>query len=286
MKKTQDRLMVTLARFIEEHCDETLLLAQLAKQANLSTTHLQKRFKAQIGVSPKEYQAACRLKKFKTGLRTKASVTESVYDSGHGSASRIYERLDQRVGMTPKEYQRKGEGLVISYASGMTPLGRILIAATDRGICFIQFADSAKKLLTLLEEEFPKATLTPIKKKNETQFKHWLQALNDYLAGTLIKLDLPLDVQGTAFQLSVWKYLQKIPRGQVLSYSELAVKLGQPRAVRAVASACAKNKIAVVIPCHRVLRGTGELAGYRWGLERKKKLLEIEEGPVGPSQKN
>ncbi len=286
MKKTQDTLMVDLARFIEEHCQVNLSLAKLSKQAGLSTTHLQKRFKAHIGVSPKEFQEACRLKRFKTQLRNKKSITEAVYDSGHGSTSRIYERLDQRVGMTPKQYQRKGEGLEISYASGATPLGRILIGATDRGICFLQFAESDKKLIEMLKDEFPKATFETLKRSNQGQFKRWLKDLNDYLAGTLAKLDLPLDVQGTAFQLSVWKYLQKIPRGKVLSYTELAVKLGKPSAVRAVASACAKNNIAVVIPCHRVLRGTGELAGYRWGLERKKKLLELEKGPEGPFDKN
>lgn len=286
MKKTQDTLMIELARLIEARCEESLPLAQLAKQAGLSTTHLQKRFKAQIGVSPKVFQEACRLKKFKAGLRHKKSITESVYDSGHGSSSRIYERLDQRVGMTPKEYQRKGEGLTISFASGVTPLGRILIGATDRGICFIQFGESEEQLSELLKAEFPKASFEALKKSNKALFKSWLKALNDYLAGTLAKLNLPLDVQGTAFQLGVWKYLQKIPRGQVLSYTELAVKLGKPSAVRAVASACAKNNIAIVIPCHRVLRGSGELAGYRWGLERKKKLLEIEKGPAGPSQKN
>ncbi len=278
MKKSADTLMIELARFIEAHCDETLSLAKLAAHTELSATHLQKRFKAQIGVSPKEYQEACRLKKFKTGLRTKKSITASVYDSGHGSSSRIYERLDQRVGMTPKEYQKMGAGLELSYAIAPTPLGKILLAATDRGICFLQFAETDEKLLGLLRDEFPKATLIKMRKSQTAQFKLWVKALNDYLKGTLVQLDLPLDIKGTAFQLSVWKYLQKIPRGKVLSYRELAVKLGKPKAVRAVASACARNGIAVVVPCHRVLRGNGELAGYRWGLERKKKLLALEKG--------
>lgn len=275
--------MLALARFIDEHCEDPLRLALLAERVGLSSTHLQKRFKAQIGVSPKEYQQACRLKKFKARLRRTKSITASVYETGHGSSSRVYERLDERVGMTPRQYQREGAGLAISYAVGKTPLGKILIAATDRGICFVQFADSDRALLGLLEEEFPQASLTKMRKSQRSQFKLWLHALNAYLEGSLAQLDLPLDVQGTAFQLSVWKYLQKIPRGEVMSYAELAHQLGRPTATRAVASACARNTIAILIPCHRVLRGSGALGGYRWGLARKERLLEIEEGPAGPS---
>lgn len=268
--------MLELPRFIEQNCEEKLSLKKLAKEMLLSSEHLQKRFKSQVGVSPKEYQDACRLKKLKHSLRVNKSVTESLYEAGHSSSSRVYEKLDQQVGMTPREYQKKGKGLEISYGSGVTPIGKILIAATDRGICFIQFGKSIKEMTLILKNEFPEAIIRPMTKANIKQFNTWLEALNHYLEGTVADLDLPLDIMGTSFQIKVWKYLQKIPRGETVSYTKVANDIGLPKAVRAVANACGRNNIAVLIPCHRVLRGTGELSGYRWGVERKRKLLELE----------
>lgn len=270
----EDTLMIQLARFIEKHSDETLPLTRLAKEAHLSAAHMQKRFKAAIGISPKEYQEACRLKLLKKNLRAGKSATESVYESGHGSPSRVYGKLSQRVGMTPREYKKGGAGLEISCAWATTPLGKVMMAATDRGLCFIQFGKSKAELLAAVAKEFPAAHIAEA--KSSAQFDAWVKELNAYLDGSVKQLTLPLDILGTAFQLKVWKFLQQIPRGETVSYTELARKIGQPSAVRAVASACARNNIAVVIPCHRVLRGSGDLAGYRWGLERKRELLKLE----------
>ena len=277
MANKLDNLIIKLARLIEERSDESLSLAALAREASLSPAHFQKRFKEQMGVSPKEFQEACRLKKLKGELRTGKTVTEALYEVGHSSPSRVYENLNEKIGMTPRQYQKQGQNLLISYAVASTVLGKMLLAATERGICFIQFGRTQKEMLETLTEEFPKAQLQKMPEASKDEFARWIKALDAYLAGSVKKLDLPLDIMGTAFQIKVWKFLQKIPRGETWSYSELALKLGNPKAVRAVASACARNNLAIVIPCHRVLRGSGELAGYRWGLERKKALLELEE---------
>jgi AraC family transcriptional regulator of adaptative response/methylated-DNA-[protein]-cysteine methyltransferase len=165
---------------------------------------------------------------------------------------------------------------LISYSVASTVLGKMLLAATERGICFIQLGRTQKEMLEALQDEFPKASIQVMPPESAAVFARWIKALDAYLAGSVKTLDLPLDVMGTPFQIKVWEYLQKIPRGSTWSYSELATKLGNPQAVRAVASACAKNKLAIVIPCHRVLRASGGLAGYRWGLERKKALLQLE----------
>ena len=268
--------MLDLARYIEAHCDETLSLETLAELAHFSPSHLQRRFKAVIGISPKEYQDSCRMRKLKTALHGEESVSFSVYDAGFGSMSRVYGRLDTHLGMTPKQYRAKGAGLQISYVSAGTPLGEVMMGATDRGICFIQFGEDANQLLFQLAKEYPAAELVPMTAMHEEQFRLWMQALSEYLDGHRSSLDLPIDVRGTAFQMKVWKYLQTIPVGQVESYKEVAEGIGSPKAVRAVANACANNTIAIAIPCHRVIRGNGELAGYRWGVERKRTLLDLE----------
>jgi len=268
--------MQDLCRYIEAHSDEALTLEQMAKQVHLSPAHLQRRFKAAIGISPKEYAESCRLKKLKKGLRQQACITDAIYDAGFTSSSRIYERVDSRLGMTPKQYRANGKGVVISYAVSKTPLGHMMMGATDRGLCFLQFGNGKKELVAQLTVEYSQAIILPMGKRHKEQFATWMQALSDYLSGHAATLNLPLDIRGTAFQLKVWKYLQTIPAGSVASYTEVAHAIGNPKAVRAVASACAKNRIAIVIPCHRVIRGNGELAGYRWGLERKRSLLDLE----------
>jgi len=268
--------MQDLCRYIEAHSDKILTLEHLAKQAHLSPAHLQRRFKAAIGISPREYAESCRLKKLKTGLRQQASVTNAIYDAGFASSSRVYERVDSRLGMTPKQYRAQGKGVVISYAASKTPLGYVLMGATGRGLCFIQFGDDKEALVAQLEAEYPQATVQPMGKTHKEQFAAWMQALSDYLRGATDVLDLPLDIRGTAFQLKVWKYLQTIPASSIASYTEVARAIGNPKAVRAVASACAGNCIAIAIPCHRVIRGNGDLAGYRWGLKRKRALLDLE----------
>jgi len=269
-------LMQDLCRYIEAHSGEALTLKQLAKQVHLSPAHLQRRFKLAIGISPKEYVDSCRLKKLKTGLRQHTSVTKAIYDAGFASSSRVYERVDSRLGMTPKQYRAQGKGVIISYAALHTPLGHVLMGATNRGICFIQFGDSKKELVARLVAEYSQAKIMPMGETHKEQFAAWMRALSNYLSGHVATLDLPLDIRGTAFQLKVWQYLQNIPAGSVESYSEVATAIGDPKAFRAVASACAGNRIAIAIPCHRVIRGNGDLAGYRWGLERKRALLDLE----------
>lgn len=265
-----------LTRQIEANPEQPVHLAQLAQRAGYSPFHLQRNFKAIIGSSPKEYQTAARLRTLKKELRKDAPVSDAIYQAGFGSGSRVYEKTDGQLGMTPSEYRSGGKGLTISHASGQTPLGLLMIGATDRGICFLQFGDSDKALEAELGRQFPAAVVQPMPATHQEQFKSWMAALNRHLRGLEPRLDLPLDVRGTAFQLIVWRYLQKLPYGEVRSYSEVAEAIGKPSAARAVARACASNGIALLIPCHRVVRGTGELGGYRWGVQRKRVLLDAE----------
>jgi AraC family transcriptional regulator of adaptative response/methylated-DNA-[protein]-cysteine methyltransferase len=265
-----------ICRYIEMHREEALPLATLSKMADLSPGYFQRRFKAIIGVSPKQYLDACRLGQLKQELRDGSNVTSAIYEAGFGSGSRVYEKLDTHLGMTPKQYRSGGKGLAISYACASSSLDRLMMAATDRGLCFIQFGPTEPALREALQREYPDAHLSAMPDDLKTQFEHWMQALELHLQGEKPHLDLPLDIQGTAFQLKVWHYLQKIPYGAVQSYAEVAAGIGQPTAARAVASACAANKLAIVIPCHRVIRGSGELGGYRWGLPMKRTLIDQE----------
>jgi AraC family transcriptional regulator of adaptative response/methylated-DNA-[protein]-cysteine methyltransferase len=265
-----------LTRQIDANPEQPFRLTQLAKLAGYSPFHLQRNFKAIIGSTPKEYQTAARLRTLKQELRKDAPVSDAIYQAGFGSGSRVYEKADTQLGMTPSEYRSGGKGLTISYASGQTPLGLLMIGATDRGICFLQFGDNDRALQAELRRQFPAAAVQPMPGTHQEQFESWMAALNRHLRGLEPRLDLPLDVRGTAFQLIVWRYLQKVPYGEVRSYSEVAEAIGKPSAARAVARACASNSIALVIPCHRVVRGTGELGGYRWGVQRKRVLLDTE----------
>jgi AraC family transcriptional regulator, regulatory protein of adaptative response / methylated-DNA-[protein]-cysteine methyltransferase len=270
------RKVEELCRYIETHADEGLKLEALAKRVHTSPFHLQRSFKAVLGVSPKQYVEAVRLRSLKAGLREGGSVTQAIYDAGFGSASRVYERAAGRLGMTPRQYRAGGKGVVISHASARTPLGLLMMGATDRGLCFVQFGESEKALRERLQTEFPGAVLQHMDPKAGAPFAKWMQALSAHLAGDTTKLKVPADLRGTAFQMKVWTYLQKIPYGEVRSYSEVAEAIGQPAAVRAVANACAVNSVALVVPCHRVIRGDGSLGGYRWGMERKRTLIEQE----------
>jgi AraC family transcriptional regulator of adaptative response/methylated-DNA-[protein]-cysteine methyltransferase len=265
-----------LCRYIESHAHEPLTLRTLGRLAHLSPFHLQRSFKSAVGVTPRQYAEACRMKSLKQKLRGGRTVTEAVYDAGFGSGSRVYERVDTRLGMTPRQYRKGGVGVEISYASSPTPLGTMMIAATDRGLCSLQFGESEAELRARLAKEYPAAKLSPMPPARKGLFSQWMRALSQYLEGSTTALDLPLDVHGTAFQMKVWSYLQRIPYGEVQSYSEVAAGIGRPDAVRAVGSACAGNQVALVIPCHRVIRGDGGLGGYRWGLHRKRTLIERE----------
>lgn len=272
---TTDRLRA-LCRYIEAHADEPLTLAALGREAGISPFHLQRRFKALTGVTPREYAEACRLKSLRQGLRERSSVTAAIHEAGFGSGSRVYERAGSRLGMTPGQYRKGGKGVEISWATTPTSLGLLMMAATDRGLCSVQIGDGEGLLLRQLKAEFPRAAITPMKTQRGGQFRQWMQSLAAHLDKATPLPDLPLDIRGTAFQMQVWNYLLRIPAGQVRSYTEVAQAIGRPSAVRAVASACAKNRIAIVVPCHRVIRGDGGLGGYRWGLARKRALIDSE----------
>ncbi len=265
-----------LCEFIEAHAQQTLSLAALASEAGLSPFHLQRSFKAITGVSPKQFQQSVRMKRLKASLREGEEATNAIFDAGYGSLSRVYEQADTRLGMTPIAYRNGGANMTITHVTVESPVGPMMIGATDRGLCFIQFADDVKDLTGMLQKEYPNAELIAMEKPYPPSFDSWMEALNNHLCGHQPHLDLPLDIRATAFQLKVWHYLQMIPCGQVQSYSEVAAGIGQPTAARAVARACASNKIALAIPCHRVIRGTGELGGYRWGIERKRVIIDRE----------
>ena len=268
--------MRTLADYIAAHADESLPLTRLAAKAGLSPAHLQRTFKAVIGVSPKEYQAGLRLERFKAGLRAGDDVLSAAFDAGFGSTSRVYEQVDGALGMTPRAYRDGGAGETLTYAVRETALGPLMMAATDRGVAFVQFGDSVAALIGALKAEFPRATLTLAPPEADAELNQWMAALDAHLAAGAPRPELPLDLRGTVFQLRVWRFLLSVKPGDVVSYSELAAGVGAPRAVRAAASACAANRIGVLIPCHRALRADGGLGGYRWGLDRKRALLDAE----------
>jgi AraC family transcriptional regulator, regulatory protein of adaptative response / methylated-DNA-[protein]-cysteine methyltransferase len=273
-----------ICRYIEEHSEDTLKLADLAERAGLSPFHFQRSFKAIVGLTPKQYIEAERIKKLKGSLRTARDVSAAVYDAGYGSSSRVYERADTRLGMTPNQYRKGGAGIAITYVTVESPVSLMMIGATDRGLCFVQFGDTQRELLSQLEREYPAARLEPMKEPSHPDFQRWIGALVAHLSGVQPNLNLPLDIRATAFQMRVWNYLQSIPYGQVQSYNEVAAGIGQPGAARAVARACASNTVAVVIPCHRVIRGTGELGGYKWGLARKRTLIDHERSAVAKAR--
>jgi AraC family transcriptional regulator of adaptative response/methylated-DNA-[protein]-cysteine methyltransferase len=265
-----------LCDYIREKSGEALNLEKLGREAGLSPSRLQRTFKAATGVTPKEFAEACRMKSLKERLRSGSPVTDAIYEAGFGSSSRVYERADTRLGMTPAEYRAGGKGISISYVSTGSPLGLMMVGATDRGLCSIQFGESHGEMLQRLRAEYPAAALEEMRQPHPAEFKLWVEALSRHLQGDQPSLDLPIDVRATAFQLKVWKYLRSIPYGEVQSYSEVAEAIGRPTATRAVARACASNHVAIVIPCHRVIRNDGGLGGYRWGLERKRVLIDRE----------
>ena len=264
----------SICQFLREHTDEPVTLAALGERFGMNPFHLQRVFKAVLGVSPREFVDALRMKSFKSQLRSGHSVTDAIYEAGFGSSSRLYERSGPQLGMTPATYQRGGKGMFIRYTTLDSPVGRMLLAATDHGVCAISFGESDGGLLEGLRSEFPDATV----RRGDVVLRRWVRALLEQLHGERPLPQLPLDVQATAFQRRVWEHLQSIPYGTTKSYGEVARAIGQASSARAVASACASNPVAVAIPCHRVVRGTGDLGGYRWGTERKKALLEMEQG--------
>ncbi|MBF6570212.1 MAG: bifunctional DNA-binding transcriptional regulator/O6-methylguanine-DNA methyltransferase Ada [Candidatus Binataceae bacterium] len=260
--------MRSICRYIESNLDQQLTLAALGAIAGLSPFYLQRKFKAAVGVSPREYANQHRLSAFKNGVRKGGSITNALHDAGYGSSSRLYEKTNAQLGMTPTVYRRGAAGVRIRYTIADSALGELLVAVTDKGLCAVQFAGDTSEL----QREFPAADLV----RDDRGLGRWTDALLAHLKGTRTFGNLPLDLRATAFQRRVWEYLRSIPAGETKSYAEVAAAIGHPRAVRAVGHACAVNRIAIAVPCHRAVRSDGKLAGYRWGLERKQKLLEIE----------
>jgi AraC family transcriptional regulator, regulatory protein of adaptative response / methylated-DNA-[protein]-cysteine methyltransferase len=253
--------------------EEQITLEDLSAEVGMSASHLQRVFKEIIGVSPKKYAEARRMEKFKTEIRKGHDVVTAMYDAGYGSSSRLYEKASENMGMTPAVYQKGGKGMEINYTIADSDIGRMLVARTPKGVCAITFGDDDAALVENLENEYPRASIV----KDGKDLKDSVDAITQYLAGKDKRLDLPVDVQATAFQMQVWEALRKIPYGKTVSYTDVAEMLGDRKKVRAVASACAKNRVALVIPCHRVVGAGGALSGYRWGIERKKKLIEAEQ---------
>ncbi|MGM0768804.1 MAG: bifunctional transcriptional activator/DNA repair enzyme AdaA [Pseudomonadota bacterium] len=268
--------MVALARYIEARPDEPLRLADLAAVAGLSVSRLHRAFRDTFGVSPKAYQDGLRLQAFKGALQAGHSVTDAIHEAGFGSVSRVYGQPQRQVGMAPGRYRKGGEGELIAYACRQTALGLLMMAATDTGVCFAEFGEDEDSLRAQLMHEFPRAELTLSQARAAPELDAWIAALDAHLSHNQPRPQVPLDMRGTTFQVRVWKLLLSVREGEVLSYSELARRMGAPQAVRAVASACGRNRIAVLVPCHRVLRSDGTLGGYRWGLTRKQRLLDAE----------
>ena len=268
----RQELIKSVCRFIELHLDEPVTLARLGVEFQQSPFHLQRTFKAVLGITPKEYADSCRMRGFRQKLKAGHSVTRAMHDAGYSSTSRLYSRTSSELGMEPAKYRRGAIAAPIRYACAGSPIGRMLIAATDKGICSIQFADSEEELEQGLKQEFPFA----LRRRDDHGMATLARQVVQRISGAERSSSLPLDIQATAFQRRVWSYLQSIDFGETRSYSDVAKAIRQPSAVRAVAHACATNPVAIAIPCHRVLRSNGDLGGYRWGLQRKRALLEIE----------
>src|SRR6185503_10222133 len=272
----QIELVRRVCHLIDEHDEDLPTLQKLSAETEVSAHHLQRTFKEIMGITPRQYADSRRLKDFKTNIKKGGSVTDAMYDAGYGSSRGLYEKSGTHLGMTPATYGRGGKGMRIIYTIANCSLGRLLVAATERGICSVALGDSDAELTTGLFTEYPKASIDSKDTSISPQLNLWLEKVLAGLNGQSPRIDLPLDIQATAFQWRVWEELRRIPLGETRSYQQIAEAIGKPKAVRAVASACAGNHAALVIPCHRVIREDKSLGGYRWGLERKKALIEKE----------
>jgi AraC family transcriptional regulator of adaptative response/methylated-DNA-[protein]-cysteine methyltransferase len=251
-----------------------LTLAALGAKAGMGPHQLERAFRSAMGITPRQYADAQRMRRLKSRLKKGDDVTTALYEAGYGSSSRLYERAPSHLGMTPATYRRGGEGMQIHFTFADSPLGRMLVGATDRGISALYIGDSDSMLEAALRKEYPRAEIS----RDRNGLSKWLEKILAHLRGREPRLDLPTDVQATAFQRRVWEELRRIPYGATRTYSEVARSIGRPTAIRAVARACATNPVSVVVPCHRVVGKNGGLAGYRWGLDRKRALLESEGG--------
>jgi len=275
--KNVDETVERACRFIDGFDEGTPSLQQIAAHVGLSPAYFQKRFTRALGVSPKQYADSRRRDRLKALLRDGDEVTGALYEAGYGSSSRLYENSDANLGMTPATYRRGGAGARMAWTVAECSLGLLLVAATDRGICFVAFDDDEQALVDELRAEFPEAEIVPDIGILET----WTAEVLRMVEGQAPRETLPLDVRATAFQQQVWKALTEIPAGETRTYSQIAKALGKPKAQRAVGRACATNPVSIVIPCHRAKRSDGGLAGYRWGVERKKQLIATEQQAAG-----
>ena len=263
-----------VARICRELNDEYkgLTPEQIAEHEGLPVRRLNEIFRSVLGVTVREYLASHKLQDFKSKLKQSQEVTGAMYDAGFGSPSRLYEKSDAVLGMTPASYGRGGRGAKISFSVRKTALGHVLIATTEKGVCTISFGDDAAKLESDLRQEFHAAEIT----RDDRSVRNYLDAISDHVAGNEFLTSIPIDIHATAFQAKVWQFLRATKPGETLTYSGLAAQLGQPSASRAVARACASNRVAIAIPCHRVVAASGDLSGYRWGVNRKRLLLSRE----------
>ncbi len=252
--------------------DEAARLESTAAKLHTSPAKLRRAFHRMTGLTPREFAHAARLEKFKRLLRDGAEITDALYSCGYGSPSRIYEKTNSHLGMTPASYRKGGAGMKIAYTVAVSSLGKVLVAGTDRGISAVYLGDDERSLASALQKEYPRAEI----QRSAVSNPDWLKEILRRVEGHPPSVDLPLDVQATAFQRRVWQELQRIPPGTTRTYTQVARALGKPNSVRAVARACATNPTSIVVPCHRVIRTDGALAGYRWGLQRKQKLLQRE----------
>jgi AraC family transcriptional regulator of adaptative response/methylated-DNA-[protein]-cysteine methyltransferase len=257
---------------VREANDAPLTLSALSAPVGLSSHQLERAFRSVMGITPRQYADAQRMRQLKSKLRKGDDVTTALYDAGFGSSSRLYERAPSQLGMTPATYRLGGAGMRLNYTIVDSPLGRLLVGATDRGVSALYLGETDARLEAALQKEYPRAEI----RRDRNGLEGWVSKILEHLRGREPNLELPTDVQATAFQRRVWEELRRIPYGTTRTYSEVAKAIGQPSAIRAVARACATNPVSVVVPCHRVVRGDGSLAGYRWGVERKRMLLEHE----------
>ncbi len=268
-----DRSVWAARAYLDQHADAPVTLTRLAREVGLSPAYLQRAFTRVVGVSPKAYHDARRRVQLKAQLKRGDTVTRATYAAGFGSSSPLYARNGSALGMTPGTYRRGGARLQIRYGVVPCTLGRLLVGATDRGVCSVMLGDSDRALEADLKREFPAATI----ERDDAAVRSWADVIVRSVEGTNSAASIPLDLQGTAFQMRVWKALQAIPYGATRSYSELAAAIGKPSAARAVARACATNRVAVVVPCHRIVPSSGGTGGYRWGPDRKRQLLKAEQ---------
>ncbi len=275
-KPDRGRLVKEICGFLDGESEERITLAALGSRFGVSPYHLQRTFKRAMGVSPHQYAAARRVERLKEGLRNGSDVTGALYDAGYGSSSRLYESAGMTLGMTPAAYRRRGSGMNIRYTIVDSQLGRLLVGTTERGVCSVKMGESDEDLEAILLKEYPAAQIERGKADEPGAFSHWVEALIQHVATGEPSVDLPLDIRVTAFQGRVYQALRSIANGQTRSYGDIAREIGRPKAVRAVANACANNPVALTVPCHRIIRGNGDIGGYGGGVDRKRKLLASE----------